>query len=88
VSDRSEPFPAGTRVHHRGAPYSLSAPCNLDGGMSGGWGRVSRATEQGDGSYEYEVERDRDHSGRTFPDRHLHLAWWGSHHIDRALHPP
>lgn len=81
-------FTEGTRVHHRGAIHSRGQdPEHPDGGFRGGWGKVLRSVKQGDGSFEYEVLRDRDIAGgKVFGDENR-VTWWGSHHIDEALPP-
>lgn len=80
----SEPYPAGTRVHHRGAIYSVGqAPEHPEGGLRGGWGIVISSVKQGDGTYEYEVRADRSVAGN--PVTGWPMRWWGSHHINRVL---
>lgn len=80
-----EPFPEGTRVHHRGAIHSVGQdPEHPEGGFAGGWGKVLRSVKQGDGTFEYEVLRDRDTAGgKVFGQNRV--TWWGSHHINRTL---
>ena len=78
----AEPYPEGTRVHHRGALYSIAdEPAHPDGGLRGGWGIVRRSVEQRDGSFEYEIHADRGIAGELRRDP---VTWWGSHHINEA----
>lgn len=74
-----EPYAAGTRVHDRGAIYSVGNPDN-----PGGWGTVTQAVEQHDKTFEYEVAVMRSLAGGE-SYREPQTTWWGSHHIDRAI---
>lgn len=52
-------IPIGARVHHRGFKYSVSFSENeIIANPSAGWGIVTQAVPQRDGTYEYEVIRD------------------------------
>jgi hypothetical protein len=83
----AEPYPEGTRVHHRGAIHSVARdPEHPNGGLRGGWGAVLRSKRQGDGTYEYEVSVDRAICGLPYLDG-AKPTWWGSHHIDASQAP-
>lgn len=82
----AEPYPEGTLVHHRGAIHSIDQePDHPDGGLRGGRGAVARFVEQSDGTFEYEVLRDRDISGCTLVSDEVRATWWGSHHVNRSV---
>lgn len=61
-----EPFVLGIRVRHYGTKR---------------WGKIIRIVPQGDGTFEYEIERDLPLLSMEFP-----TVWWASYHIDRSEH--
>lgn len=86
-SAAAEPYPLGTRVHHRGAIHSCGRdPEHPNGGLRGGWGTVLRSQRQGDGTFEYEVSVERAISGLRYREGGRPTTW-GSHHIDASLAP-
>lgn len=84
---KTHPLPAGTRVHHRGGVYCrgwLTEP-RPEHGPSSYIGTVLsvHSGPYPDGSYEYDVERERS----LFEGGSV-ITQWASYHIDEHVLPP
>lgn len=73
------PIPIGARVHHCGCLWNYDfTEDERRKEPSWGWGTVLEAIEQPNGSFEYFIQKDAEHS------KGLGLnGYWTSYHIDR-----